>query len=197
MKFVHLSDLHLGKRVNEFSMIEDQKYILLQIVNIIDEQKPDGVLIAGDIFDKSVPSEEAVCLWDDFLNMLAARKLRVFVISGNHDSAIRLADHSELVDMAGIHFSPVYDGNVKCFVLKAGEETVNIYMLPFIKPAVVRSFFPDEEISWAVKYFLDALALKERLEFEKQAPTFMDNIDENDGRYCLIKKCMLVDLLDN
>ncbi len=147
MKLFHLSDLHLGKRLKEISLIDDQKYILKEIFTAASREKPDGILIAGDIYDRSVPSEEAMKLWDDFLVSLAEKKIPVFVVSGNHDSAIRLADHSELVDMAGIHFSPVYDGNVKCCVLKAGEETVNIYMLPFIKPAVVRSFFPDEEIS--------------------------------------------------
>ena len=80
MKFIHLSDLHLGKRVNEFSMIEDQNYILREIIRIIDEEKPDGVIIAGDIYDKSVPSEEAVCLWDDFLHMLATRKLEDYAV---------------------------------------------------------------------------------------------------------------------
>ena len=146
MKLFHLSDLHLGKRLKEISLIDDQKYILKEILTAASREEPDGILIAGDIYDRSEPSEEAMKLWDEFLVSLAEKKIPVFVVSGNHDSAIRLADHSELVDMAGIHFSPVYDGNVKCCVLKAGEETVNIYMLPFIKPAVVRSFFPDEEI---------------------------------------------------
>ncbi len=146
MRFIHLSDLHLGKRVNEFSMIEDQKYILLQIVNIIDEEKPDGVIIAGDIFDKSVPSEEAVSLWDDFLNLLATRKLQVFVISGNHDSAVRVSEMHRIVGAAGIHLSPVYDGRVSCFEMEDEFGPVNIYLLPFIKPANVRALFPEETI---------------------------------------------------
>ncbi len=151
MKLIHLSDLHLGKRVNEFSMIEDQKYILLQIINIIDEVKPDGVIIAGDVYDKSVPSEDAVRLWDDFLNMLATRHLQVYAISGNHDSAVRFAQHSQIVDGAGIHLSPVYDGKLSHFTYadEFSEECgdVNIYMLPFIKPANVRAFYPEEEIA--------------------------------------------------
>ena len=151
MKLIHLSDLHLGKRVNEFSMIEDQKYILLQIINIIDEVKPDGIIIAGDVYDKSVPSEDAVRLWDDFLNMLATRQLQVYAISGNHDSAVRFAQHSQIVDGAGIHLSPVYDGKLSHFtcVDEFSEECgdVNIYMLPFIKPANVRAFYPEEEIT--------------------------------------------------
>ena len=91
MKFIHLSDLHLGKRLNEFSLIEDQEYILNKIINIIDDEKPDAVIIAGDIYDKPVPPAEAVRLFDDFLCSLALRRLQVFVISGNHDSAERIA----------------------------------------------------------------------------------------------------------
>ncbi len=150
MKLVHLSDLHLGKRVNEFSMIEDQEYILIQIINRIDEIKPDAVIIAGDIYDKSVPSEEAVRLWDDFLSKLAKRKLEVYAISGNHDSAVRFAQNSRIIDQAGIHLSPAYDGTLMHFTIpdeyseKSGD--VNLYMLPFIKPAVVRSFYPEEDI---------------------------------------------------
>ena len=147
MKLFHLSDLHLGKRLNEFSLIEDQRYILKEILMIINREKPDGVIIAGDVYDRTVPSEDAMRLWDEFLVSLAEKKMPVFAISGNHDSAIRFSDHGELVDSAGIHLSPVYDGNVKRFKLKDNETEVNIYMLPFIKPAVVRSIFPDEEIN--------------------------------------------------
>lgn len=150
MKLVHLSDLHLGKRVNEFSMIEDQEYILIQIINRIDEIKPDAVIIAGDIYDKSVPSEEAVRLWDDFLSKLAKRKLEVYAISGNHDSAVRFAQNSRIIDQAGIHLSPAYDGKIKHFTIpdeySEKSDDVNLYMLPFIKPAVVRSFYPEEDI---------------------------------------------------
>ena len=107
MKLIHLSDLHLGKRLNEFSLIEDQKYILTKIINVIDDEKPDAVLIAGDVYDKSVPSAEAVELFDDFIVRMAKRSLQVFVISGNHDSAERLAFGNRLMDRSGIHFSPV------------------------------------------------------------------------------------------
>lgn len=146
MKLVHLSDLHLGKRVNEFSMIEDQKYILTKIINIIDEEKPDGIMIAGDVYDRSVPSEEAMQLWDDFLNRLAKRKLPVFAISGNHDSAVRFSEHSKLVENSGIYLSPVYDGNVKPITLTDRIGKVNIYMLPFVKPVVVKQLFPEATI---------------------------------------------------
>ena len=147
MKFIHISDLHLGKRVNEFSMIEDQQYILKEILTIIKEEKPDGVLVAGDVYDRSVPSEEAMRLWDDFLVSLAEKKVAVYAISGNHDSAIRFADHSALVESTGIHLAPEYDGSVRKYTLEDKDGKLNIYLLPFIKPATVRGFFPDEEIA--------------------------------------------------
>ncbi len=146
MKFIHLSDLHIGKRVNEFSMLEDQKYILKVILGIIDEEKPDAVLIAGDVYDKSIPTAEAVQLLDDFLCRLAERKLKTYIISGNHDSAERLAFGGRLMDMSGIHLSPVYDGTVKPHTVNDACGKVNIYMLPFLKPANVRRFFPDSKI---------------------------------------------------
>ncbi len=145
MKFVHLSDLHLGKRVNEFSMIEDQAYILTKILGIIREERPDGVLIAGDIYDKSVPSVEAVSLFDDFLKQLSRQQTQVFIISGNHDSPERLGFASELIALSGIHIAPAYDGMVCPVSLEDGYGTVNVYMLPFIKPVHVRSAFPEEK----------------------------------------------------
>ena len=146
MKFIHLSDLHLGKRVNEFSMIEDQKYILLQTINIIDEEKPDAVIIAGDIYDKSIPSEEAMLLFDDFLLRLSKRNISVFVISGNHDSSVRLSDHGKLIENQGIYLSPVYDGTLKPVSMEDEYGEINVYTLPFIKPVVVKQYFSDEEI---------------------------------------------------
>lgn len=147
MKLIHLSDIHLGKRVNEFSMLEDQAYILKKILAVVDEEKPDGVLIAGDVYDKSVPSTEAVQLFDDFLVRLAERKLPVFIISGNHDSPERLSFANRLIDAAGIHLAPVYNGVVEPITLSDEYGPVNVYMLPFIKPAHVRGFFPDTEIT--------------------------------------------------
>lgn len=154
MRLIHLSDLHIGKRVNEFSMFEDQEYILKEILGIIDDEQPDGVIIAGDVYDKSVPSEEAVKLLDSFLTSLAKRKLQVYIISGNHDSAAKLAFASSLIDLSGIHISPVYDsaqiammgdGLVRPYKLEDGKgQMANIYMLPFVKPAMVRAVFPDE-----------------------------------------------------
>ena len=146
MKLIHLSDLHLGKRVSEFSMLEDQRYILEEILRIIDGERPDAVLIAGDIYDKPVPPAEAVGLFDDFLVRLARRETQVFIISGNHDSPERIAFGARLMDRSGIHLSPVYDGHVEPVALEDEHGTVNIYMLPFLKPAYVRRFFPEEEI---------------------------------------------------
>ena len=103
MKFIHLSDLHLGKRGNEFSMIEDQRYILLQILRIIEREKPEGVLIAGDIYDRTLPSAEAVALLDDFLVRLAAMGLQIYMISGNHDSPERVAFGGRLMEQGGVH----------------------------------------------------------------------------------------------
>ena len=146
MKFIHLSDLHIGKRVNEISMLEDQKYILTQIIRIIDVEAPSAVLISGDVYDKSVPSAEAVTLFDDFIFRLAGRNLEVFIISGNHDSAERLAFGGRIMESAGIHLSPVYDGKIRPFTLSDKYGKVNFFMLPFIKPAHVKRFYPDESI---------------------------------------------------
>ena len=162
MKFIHLSDLHLGKRVNEFSLLEDQEYILTKIINIIDEEKPEGVIIAGDVYDKSVPSAEAVELFDDFLVRLAKRNLKVFVISGNHDSAERIAFGGRLMDKSGIYMSPVFGGKVEPITLKDDFGDVNIYMLPFIKPSNVRRFYPENEIvayTDAVKTVIDNMEI--------------------------------------
>lgn len=146
MKIIHLSDLHIGKRINEYSMLEEQEHILNQIFAIVDKEKPAAVLLAGDIYDKSVPSAEAVQLFDAFLSELASRHLHTFVISGNHDSAERIAFGSRIMDKSGIHLSPVYDGNVRPIILNDAYGEVAFYMLPFVKPAVVRHYFENETI---------------------------------------------------
>ncbi len=147
MKLIHLSDLHIGKRVNEYSMLEDQEYILTKIINIIDDEKPDGVIIAGDVYDKSVPSAEAVALFDDFLVRLSKRELSVFVISGNHDSPERIAFGGRLMEKSGIYVSPVYNGSVSPVTLTDEYGSVNIWMLPFVKPVHVRKYNEDAEIN--------------------------------------------------
>ena len=139
MKFLHISDLHFGKKLNEFPLIEDQQFILYKILQCIDSHKPDAVLIAGDIYDKGVPSVEAVKLFDWFLNRLSEKHVQVFIISGNHDSPERMTCGASLMESSGIHFAPVYDGTSCKYELQDKIGPVNIYLLPFIKPAVVRA----------------------------------------------------------
>ena len=146
MKLMHLSDLHLGKIVNGFSMLEDQKYILAQILELARSERPDGVLIAGDVYDKRVPAAEAVGVLDGFLTDLA-QIAPVFVISGNHDSAERLAFGGRLMTAAGVYVSPVYDGTVRTVELADEFGPVQIHLLPFLKPVQVRRFFPEAEIA--------------------------------------------------
>lgn len=146
MKLMHLADLHLGKRVNGFSMMEDQEYILNRILEIMEEEQPDGLLIAGDVYDKTIPPAEAVRLMDDFLTAVAAKHVPVFLISGNHDSAERVAFGHQLMQGSGIWISPVYDGTIRHHTLEDRWGEVNIYLVPFLRPSVVRSFFPDIEI---------------------------------------------------
>ena len=143
---MHLADLHLGKRVNGFSMMEDQEYILNRILEIMEEEQPDGLLIAGDVYDKTIPPAEAVRLMDDFLTAVAAKHVPVFLISGNHDSAERVAFGHQLMQGSGIWISPVYDGTIRHHTLEDRWGEVNIYLVPFLRPSVVRSFFPDVEI---------------------------------------------------
>lgn len=143
---MHLADLHLGKRVNGFSMMEDQEYILNRILEIMEEEQPDGLLIAGDVYDKTIPPAEAVRLMDDFLTAVAVKHVPVFLISGNHDSAERVAFGHQLMQGSGIWISPVYDGTIRHHTLEDRWGEVNIYLIPFLRPSVVRSFFPDIEI---------------------------------------------------
>lgn len=154
MKFLHLADLHLGKRVNGFSMLEDQAHILRQILAILDGEQPDGVLIAGDVYDKSVPSVEAVELLDGFLTELRTRGVPVLLISGNHDSPERLAFGGRVMDSCGIHISPVYDGALAPVTLHDTFGPVHVWLLPFVKPAHVRRWFPDADI----ESYTDAVA---------------------------------------
>lgn len=146
MKLMHLADLHLGKRYNELSLIDDQKYILGEILKIASEVAPDGVILAGDIYDKSVPSAEAVELFDWFLNGLAELNLQVFIVSGNHDSPERIAFGERFMGRSGVHISPVFDGKIKRVTLTDKHGEVHVYLLPFVKPATVRRFFENENI---------------------------------------------------
>ena len=146
MKLIHLSDLHLGKRVNGFSMLDDQATILEQILAVIDDEAPDAVLIAGDVYDRTTPPAEAVRLFDDFLVKLSARAVRVIVISGNHDSAERLSFGARLMAGSGVTLAPVYDGTVQPVTLTDAHGEVRIWPLPFLRRAQVQRYFPETEL---------------------------------------------------
>ena len=147
MKFGHIGDLHIGKRVHDFSMLEDQRYILDQMMKIFEEQKVDGVLIAGDVYDKTVPSAEAVQLFDEFITGLAKAEIPVYMISGNHDSAERLSFGAKLFESSDIYISQVYDGEMKRIVLKDQYGPISVYLLPFLKPAAVRHALQRDDIN--------------------------------------------------
>lgn len=143
MRLLHLSDLHLGKRLCGVSMLPEQREILTQILSIVEVEAVDVVLIAGDVYDKLLPSAEAVELCDWFLSQLAAQRIPVLLISGNHDSAERLAFGARLMDAAGVYLSPVYDGTVRRVTLEDAHGLVDFYLLPFLKPATVRPHHPE------------------------------------------------------
>lgn len=158
MKIMHLSDLHIGKKVNEYSMLQDQIYILKEILRIIDNEKVETVIVAGDVYDRSLPPNEALELFDEFLYQLSSRNVNVFVISGNHDSPERISYGGRMMTENKIFLSPVYDGNVKPISLNDDYGEVNFYLLPFIRPADIRRYFPDENIenyTDAVKVAID------------------------------------------
>ena len=164
MKFFHLADLHLGKKVNEFSMVEDQKYILQQILGLVEEHRPDAVVLAGDVYDKSVPTVEAVDLLDWFLTELAGRKVPVLLISGNHDSADRLSFGAKLMEQSGVMVAKAFRGTPEPVVLQDAFGPVNFYLLPFVKPVMVRAAYAGEEgvedlksYQEAVQYVVDAM----------------------------------------
>lgn len=162
MKLMHLSDLHLGKRLNEFSLLEDQSFILQQLVELVRSEQPDCVLLAGDIYDKPVPPAEAVTLFDDFLNKLA-QLTTVCVTSGNHDSAERLAFGAQLMREGGVHFCGLYTGEPQCVTLQDAYGSVHIYLLPFLKPAHVRHCLPPEEAEQVTTYHEAVRCAVERL----------------------------------
>ena len=146
MKFLHLSDLHLGKRVNEFSMLGEQEAVLGQITDIAARERPDAVVIAGDVYDKPVPPVEAVKLLDGFLRALTQRGIKILMISGNHDSAERLSFLSGILGGSGIFIAPAFGGSVAPVTLEDGFGKVNFYLLPFVKPVNVARAFPEEGI---------------------------------------------------
>jgi len=158
MRLLHLSDLHLGRRLFEVSLLEDQFHILSQILHMLDETPADGVILAGDLYDKAVPSAEAVRLLDWFLTQLAERDLLVLAISGNHDSAERLHFASRLLRSRQVHMAALFDGVEPPVVFWDSHGPVNVYLLPFIKPIHVRRCYPEETVETytdAVKAVID------------------------------------------
>ena len=165
MKVMHLSDLHLGKIVLEQSMIEDQRYILKQIINISKEKTVDIVLISGDIYDKVVPNVEAVRLFSDFLTRLYQLKVKVFVISGNHDYKDRLSFGNELFVDNGVYIEGIFSGNLRCVTLEDEYGELHIYMLPFVKPIDVKKYFPEckiESYQDAVRVILECSSIDKK-----------------------------------
>ena len=146
MRFLHLGDLHIGKSLSDFDLISDQKYILDQITDIAVKNKINAVLIAGDIYDKSIPSEAAVSLFDYFIRSLVAKKIKIYAVTGNHDSDERLNFGSSLFASNGVFLSAKYDGRLHKHVLEDETGRVNIYLMPFIKASQVKHFYPEESI---------------------------------------------------
>lgn len=164
MKLLHLGDLHIGKSLGDFSLIEDQRYILDQIMDIVKKQNVDAVLIAGDVYDKSIPSEDAVRLFDYFICRLASTKVKTFIISGNHDSDERLNFGSTLFEANEVYISAKYEGALYKQTCKDSVGNINIYLLPFVKASQVKHFFPEEQIDTyndAVKIILSHAQIDE------------------------------------
>lgn len=146
MKFLHLADLHLGRQLNDLSLLEDQAWILQQIVDTAEAEKVEAVLIAGDIYQRSSPQAEAMALFDRFVSQLAARKIAVCAISGNHDSALRISYFSSLIREAGVHVSETFTGELRHVTLRDNFGEVMVWLMPFLRPAQVRRAWPEEKI---------------------------------------------------
>ena len=157
MKILHTSDIHLGKRVNEFPMLQDQEYIRDQIVRVVEKEHPDVVLISGDVYNTSTPSAEAVHLLDSFITKLNAICNHIFVLPGNHDSAERLAFGSEIMSKNGVYFSQTFSANPQKITLNDSNGEVNIYLLPFVRPIDVRYAFKDDSNNQAITTYDDAI----------------------------------------
>ncbi len=165
MKFAHLSDLHLGKYVNGFSMLEEQDYILKQIRKHLSEEAVEYVLIAGDIYDVFIPSSEAMHLFDEFLTWLSKNSIKAYIISGNHDSAERLSYAQALLKNSGIHIAPPFAGKITSFSIEDEYGELEIYLLPFLKPVLARHFWPEEKIESyhdAVRLAVEKMAIDEK-----------------------------------
>lgn len=146
MRLLHLSDLHIGKQVNEFSLLEDQALMLETVVGIVEQRDVDAVIIAGDVYDRSAPSADAVACFDKFLSSLADTGAACFIIPGNHDSAERIAYAAHLLEKNRVHIAPVYDGTVVRRTLTDEYGETTFWLFPFIRPASVKRLFPDDDI---------------------------------------------------
>lgn len=159
MKFIHTADLHIGKSVCEHSMLDEQRFILASILDVVKREKPDAFLVAGDVYDKSVPSAEAVAVLDDFLVRLSETGTKVFVLSGNHDSAERIAFGGRLMANRGVYMSPVYSGAFTPVTLKDESGEVDVWMLPFVRPATVRACLESDEDRAQVTDYTSAMRM--------------------------------------
>ena len=146
MRFLHIADLHLGKQMNDLTLLPDQEYILEQIVSIADSERVDAVLIAGDVYQRSSPQAEAMALFDRFVSQLASMGKKVFIISGNHDSAQRISYFSSLIRSSGVYVSEAFDGRLQCVSLRDREGEIILWMLPFLRPSQVKRHLPEERI---------------------------------------------------
>ncbi len=146
MKFLHIGDLHIGKSLSDFSLIEDQKFILDSIIDIAENKKADGIFIAGDVYDRAIPSEEAVRLFDYFLRNLSAKQIMTFIISGNHDSDERLNFGSSFFEANNVYICSKFNGKLYKKVLNDKDEKINVYLLPFVKASQVKHYYPYAKI---------------------------------------------------
>ena len=163
MRFIHLSDLHIGKQLHHYSLLQEQRVLLQQIVAHVKAEKPDAVLIAGDIYDTSVPSSEAIVVFDEFLTALDGleQEMLICVIAGNHDSARRLDYANQILAKYAIHIvgTPpmTAEEEIHKVIIEDAYGEVVIYLLPFVKPGYLKKMFPEESLSFseAVKRLLE------------------------------------------
>ncbi len=147
MRFLHIADLHLGKQMNDLNLLKDQEYVLQQVIHIAGEENVDAVLIAGDVYQRSSPQAEAMALFDSFVSQLAEQGKKVFIISGNHDSALRISYFSSLVKNSGVYVTEAFHGEMQHVTLQDTDGDITVWMLPFLRPAQVKRALPDEKIS--------------------------------------------------
>lgn len=164
MRFLHLSDLHIGKRVNSYSMIEDQRFALEEILKLVKKEKVKYVVMAGDIYQVPNPSAEAMNLFDDFITKLSNLDITILIIAGNHDSAERLAFAASILKDSKIYISRPYNGEIEKVELSDEYGKINFYLFPYVKPYQVKRYFPEKDInsySDAIRVVLDSIDINE------------------------------------